>query len=109
MTVDEFYNFITQHMTAEQALKKLLATQIDRYEKLKIPDGELISPIFIIANAAMDLGWNIVLEGEEVSSEVRGLIVGTDDYLKENTNIKKLRESYKYYPNQNEHKSDSGE
>lgn len=101
MTLDEFYDYITKYMTPEQALKKLLATQMDRYEKLKLPGeegGEPISPIFIIANAAMDLGWNIVLEDEKVSNEVRGLTVGTDEYITENMNIKKLRDSNKMYP-----------
>lgn len=91
MTIDEFYNYITKYMTPEQALKKLLASQMDWYEKLKLPGEEgrePVSPIFIIANAAMDLGWDIVLEDASASEEIRGLMVGTKEYIDVNLKSK---------------------
>lgn len=90
--VTEFVEFILKHMTAEEALHKLLASQLDHYEKLKLEkqpedNPETVSPYFIIVAAAMDLGWGIAVE--ENHDVVRGLTVGTPDYMDSIFNIKK--------------------
>jgi hypothetical protein len=79
ISVDDFYNYITKHMTAEEALKKLLTSSMISYEKLKFDEGKEVHPIIIIANAAMDMGWMIAVEKEE--KEVKGLAVGTEEYM----------------------------
>lgn len=88
MTVDEFYKYIVKHMTPEEALRKLLVGGIMKYEQLKFPEDGTnpVHPEFIIAMAALDLGWDIAIEKEkegETDSEVRGICVGTRDYMKD--------------------------
>jgi hypothetical protein len=83
MTVDEFYNFIVSQMSPEEALKKLLSTQVAMYKQQKEeePDSSK-SPYFMIIAAAKDLGWTICIEkGEE--KLIRGISIGTPEYLKE--------------------------
>ena len=86
MTVDELYDYITHYMTPEEALKKLLATQIQSYEKLKLQEGEANSPYFIICAAAFDLNWSLSIENNK--EVIRGIMVGTDEYLNEFINTK---------------------
>lgn len=85
MTVKELYDYITKYMTPEEALMKLLGGQIGVYEKLKenkpLEDGISVNPIFIIAAAALDLGWSLAIEGREKNETVRGLVVGTEEYM----------------------------
>lgn len=82
MTVKEFYDFITKHMTAEEALMKLLEGNVMEYEKLKFSEkGKEIHPVHLIALAAMDMGWNFTIEGKEVSENIEGLCIGNDKYL----------------------------
>lgn len=93
MTQEEFYNYITQHMTADEALKKLLAAPLLQFQELKalkagnINEEEFVNPIFIIAAACADIGWHIVVETDQPT--VRGLFIGTDEYIE------------KYHPKKN--------
>ena len=79
MTVQELYDYITNEMTPEEALKKLLEGSLLNYEKLKFDKGEEVHPIIIVANAAMDMGWEIAIENNQ--DEVRGIIIGTEKYM----------------------------
>jgi len=79
MNIQEFYDYITKYMTAEEALKKLLLTYCKQYKKLKAIKGQDGNPVCIIAAAAMDLGWIIAVEKNK--EEIRGLSVGTQEYL----------------------------
>lgn len=83
ITVDEFYNYITSHMTPEEALKKLLQSSLIQYEKLKFDSQEkAVHPIIIITMAAMDMGWQMAIEKtEDENADVRGICVGTPEYL----------------------------
>lgn len=88
MKVKEFYDYITAQMTPEQALMKLLEGSVIQYEKLKFDEkGEEIHPVILISMAAMDLGWQLVIEGQPdekgPDKEVRGIAVGTKDYMDE--------------------------
>ncbi len=94
MNAFELYKHITAHMTAEEALMKLLEGHIITYEKLKFNEGEEIHPMILISMAAMDMGWSMAIPTgdncEESDNEVTGMIVGTNEYidsiLKENNN-----------------------
>ena len=86
--ISDFVKYITQHMSAEEALTKLLATQINHYEKLKLEkqpedNPETVSPYLIMTLAAFDLGWLLSVEDEKKSSVIRGLSMGSEEYLKE--------------------------
>lgn len=81
MTPKELYNYITSQMTAEEALKKLLESSLINYEKLKFNKGEEIHPLILIANASMDMGWQIAVEKDQ--DEVRGVSVGTAEYMEQ--------------------------
>jgi hypothetical protein len=87
MNAKEFKEYILQHMTADEALEKLLATTVQQFDNLKAninvegQNHESASPYLIIMNAAMDLGWNIAVEDPNASPVVRGIVVGTEAYL----------------------------
>jgi hypothetical protein len=83
MTVQDLYEYITKHMTAEQALMNLLKGHVIEYEKLKFSaEGEEIHPIMLITMAAMDMGWDMAVpDPEDPDAEVIGMIVGTTDYI----------------------------
>jgi len=85
MNPDQLFDYITKHMSAEQALKKLLEGSLIQYEKLKFDAQEnAVHPLFIISMAALDMGWDMLIEdrGEE---DMRGIAVGSSDYLNQFT------------------------
>jgi len=82
MNTKEFYDYITSHMTAEQALMKLLEGSVLTYENLKLREGEQVHPTMIMAMAALDMGWSLAIQGSD-DEDVKGMIVGTDEYLEE--------------------------
>jgi hypothetical protein len=79
MKVSELKEHILKHMTADEALEKLLQSSVMRYEKLKFDKGEEVHPLLIITFAALDLGWQLAIERD--NEEVRGLAVGSEEYL----------------------------
>jgi len=83
MNAKELYNHITKHMTAEQALLKMLEGHLIEYEKLKFTqEGEEIHPIILISMAALDMGWNMAIpNSNDPDADVQGLIVGTHEYI----------------------------
>lgn len=81
MTVRELRDYILTQMSAEDALLKLLESPLLQYEKLKFDKGKEVHPLLIIANAALDMGWQLAIEKDK--EEVRGLTVGTDEYMKD--------------------------
>ena len=83
MNAKEFYDHITEHMTPEEALLKLLEGHVRTYEKLKFPEGEEIHPLMVATMAAIDMGWSMALPESGEDEEVRGIIMGTEDYLEE--------------------------
>lgn len=82
MTVLDLYNHITAHMTAEQALMKLLEGQARTYQKLKFNEGEELHPIMIISLASLEMGWDMAIPNIEDDKEIEGMIVGTEEYIK---------------------------
>ena len=82
MTVQEFYDHLTKHMTPEQALMKLLEGQVMEYEKLKFSQEETaIHPVLLIAMAALEMGWNLAIPNGNDDDELIGMAVGTEEYL----------------------------
>jgi hypothetical protein len=84
MTVQEFYDYITKHMTAEEALKKLLEGTLRTYEHLKFDNQEeAVHPTMIIAMAALDMGWSMAIPDGGDDDILKGMTIGTDEYLDE--------------------------
>jgi len=82
MNVKELYDHITKHMTAEQALMKLLEGHVLTYEKLKFQEGEEIHPTILVVMAAMDMGWNLAIPNTgNDDDELQGMAIGTHEYL----------------------------
>lgn len=88
INVKDFIAYILKHMTAEQALEKLLRLQTDQYDKIKLGQpivpkvGDQINPLMILACAAMDLGWDMCLEKQsDESKNVEGIACGTKEWL----------------------------
>ena len=82
MNAKEFRDYMLTHMTAEEALLKLLEGPLIAYEKLKFDKGEEVHPIMVITMAAMDLGWNLAIpDDEDGDTEIIGMVVGTEEYL----------------------------
>lgn len=80
MKVKELFDHITKHMTAEQALMKLLEGSLIQYEKLKFDEQQnAIHPVMLISMSAMDMGWQMAIE--KGNGDVRGMVVGTEEYL----------------------------
>lgn len=80
MTVDSFYDYITQHISPEVALKRMLSSSFIAYENLKFDEkGKEVHPLLIITMAAMDLGWQMEIERDQ--PEVRGIAVGSEEYM----------------------------
>ena len=83
MTAKELRDYILTQLPAEEALLRLLESSLLTYEKLKFPEeGKEVHPVILISMAAMDMGWNFAVEGEETSENIRGLCVGTNEYFK---------------------------
>jgi hypothetical protein len=83
MNAKEFYKHITEHMTPEEALLKLLEGHVRTYEKLKFPEGEELHPVMVATMAAVDMGWTMAIPASEEDEEVRGIIMGTQEYVEE--------------------------
>jgi hypothetical protein len=82
MNVKELYDHITKHMTAEQALMKLLEGHVLTYDKLKFQEGEEIHPTILVVMAAMDMGWNLAIpDTGNDDDELQGMAIGTQEYL----------------------------
>ena len=81
MNVDELYNHITKNMTPEAALRNLLEGTIRTYEHLKFNEGEEIHPAMLVSLAALDMGWSIAIPNDNPDDDLRGMIIGTDDYI----------------------------
>lgn len=86
MTVDGLYDYITKHMTPEQALKRLLATTVaetirlnDEAKPNEFEEGG--SPLMVIIACAKLMGWNLGLEKDSDDGMVRGLVIGSAEYL----------------------------
>jgi len=85
MTVKETFDHITKHMTAEQALMKLLEGHIRTYERLKFNEGEELHPVMLVSLAAMEMDWDIAIpdnKGDE-DMELIGMAIGTPEYFEE--------------------------
>lgn len=83
MTVDQLYDYITSKMTMEEALKTLLSAQVERYTQMKLCEETTgpINPIMIIATSAAEMGWDICIERDRPDELVRGMVVGTPEYI----------------------------
>lgn len=90
MKAKDLRDYILRHMSAEDALLRLLQLQCENYSKMKLGQpislekGQGINPLMIICCAAMDLGWDMVIEDQSISENIRGISCGTDDYIKSN-------------------------
>lgn len=83
MTALEFRDYILTQMSAEDALLKFLEGGLIQYEKLKFDEGKEVHPLMIIANAALDMGWNLSIKKGDPDHEIEGISVGTYEYLAE--------------------------
>jgi hypothetical protein len=84
MNAKEFYDHILKHMTAEQALMKMLERTVVEYNILKFSEeGEEIHPEILIAMACFDRGWDIAIldPKSESDDEFQGMILGTREYI----------------------------
>ena len=82
MTAEELYNFLVEHLTPEEALKNLLKGSVMQYENLKFDKkGVAVHPLLLIIMAAKEMGWQIAVENCDGDEEVKGIAVGTEEYL----------------------------
>ena len=83
MTPLQLRDYILEHLTAEEALLILLEGPLHQYEKLRFDKGGEVHPLIIIANAAMELGWDFVIEKEGAGGDdqVHGVTVGDKGYM----------------------------
>lgn len=85
MTPLQLRDYIIKHMTAEDALLKLLSLQTDQYDKIKLgqpiepKEGDTINPLMILCCATLDLGWDIMIEKKD--GEMDGLVIGKREFI----------------------------
>lgn len=80
MKVQELYDHIVQHMTPEDALKRLLATSVEVVENANLEDpNSRHSPYFTIVACATQLGWGFAIESD--AETLQGLVIGTPEYI----------------------------
>lgn len=88
MNIEKLYAHLTSQLSEKEIIMRFLQSSLIKYDKLKfsdiegpngkvVPDG--VHPLIIIAYATMDMGWNFMVE--KVDGDVRGLIIGTDEYV----------------------------
>ncbi len=83
MKVREFYEYLLTQMSVEEALLKLLEGHVMTYDKLKFNEGEELHPLMVASMAAMDMGWQMAIPESTDDEDVRGIIMGTPEYLEE--------------------------
>jgi len=83
MTGKETYDHILKHMTAEEALLKLLEGHTRNYEHLKFVEGEEIHPLMVVSMAALDMGWDLAIPNGGEDDEVQGMAIGTPEYFED--------------------------
>lgn len=94
MKPKELRDYILTQMSAEDALLKLLEGGLIQYEKLKFDEQKnAVHPLVIISMAAMDMGWQLAIEKDQ--PEVRGITVGTAEYMEFMYPTKKKKSSGK--------------
>lgn len=81
-TVKQLYDYITAKMSPEEALMKLLESASIQYEKLKFDENSPVHPVIIVAMAACDMEWNMIVEKDK--ENVEGLIIGTPEFIERN-------------------------
>lgn len=90
MTVQELYDHILKHMTAEQALKKMLEASLHEYQFLKFSEaGKEIHPAMLVVMAAQEMGWVIAITSKDDNEELQGMIIGTNAYINNTIGIDK--------------------
>lgn len=84
-TSQELFDYITKQMTAEQALLILISDTLETYDSLKkakpLDENNAVHPLYIVAAAAQDMGWGLILEKLEDSADIRGISIGTEEYF----------------------------
>lgn len=90
MTLEELKAYILTQLTPDQVIDRFLEKEMIIYDKLKFNNGEAIHPTILIAHASMDMGWNFMIE--ENHENIRGMVVGTEEYMNDllKINIKTL-------------------
>ena len=83
MSIQELYDHITKHMSAEDALMRLLEGHVITYEKLKFNEGEEIHPLMLISMSAFEMGWSLAIPEGGEDDDVIGMAVGTEEYLED--------------------------
>jgi len=82
MTATELKDYILKHMSAEEALLKLLEGQLMEYKEIKFKNDEAMHPLLLISMAAMEMGWLLAIPKKgDINNEVIGLTVGTQEYI----------------------------
>jgi hypothetical protein len=81
MTFQQLKDFILSKITIEVAFDRLLESGLINYRKLRFDKGEEVHPLLVMSMAAMEMGWDFVVENREGKDEVRGLITGTQEYI----------------------------
>ena len=83
MSIQELYDHITKHMSAEDALMRLLEGHAMTYEKLRFQEGEEIHPLMLISMAAFEMDWQLAIPEGSEDDDVIGMAVGTEEYLED--------------------------
>lgn len=97
MNVQELYDHITKYLTPEQALLKILEGQVRTYENFRVSnfsfeEGEAVPPIVLVIMAAQEMEWNVCIPNASDDDEIRGMIIGTQEYVDDKLDKNKVIE-----------------
>lgn len=85
MTALQVRDYILSKMSAEEALLKLLEAPLIEYQKLRFPAGGEVHPLIIMSIAAIEMGWDMMIEHQDEDSEnsedIKGISFGNDEYF----------------------------
>lgn len=88
MKTKELYDMILSTMSSEEALMKILDSQINIYNTMYVGlDDKRLNPTILIFLAAQELGMKIVPVNRGLSIEERGVVIGGRKFIENLTNI----------------------
>lgn len=91
MNTKELYDMILCTMSAEEALLKILESQINMSEYYVGSDDKKLNPTILIFIAANDLGWKLIPANQNLPLEERGVLIGGRKFIE---NISKIPTEY---------------
>jgi|SRR5581483_6715483 len=87
MTHEQIKAYILSKMSKDEVIDRFLESGLLVYEKLKFAEGEELHPLMVMAYAAMDMGWDLIVHGDSTTYQVKGITTGTPEHIQKMADI----------------------